>query len=159
MFGTKSVLFLAACFAAPVAAQPIPPSLAPQTMKIVAPVAPPATAVARVGPSTWVVTPVPGLAAATQVKVQRFSDYDLNHDGAYSPMEFGQAIYFLATSDPIAGNPRLPAQDRFIQRGAPERMRPTAAVALLNATAEEFQAADSNHDGRITPSELAGRPA
>ena len=102
-------------------------------------------------------TPVPGIAAATQVRFQNFSDYDLNRDGAYNPMEFAQALYFLATSDPVAGNPALPARDKFIDKGAPERMRPGTAVALLNATSDEFTAIDSNHDGRITPLELAGR--
>jgi hypothetical protein len=159
MSGKGCLLFLTTCISAPVAAQPVPSSLAPQRMEVLTPLAPPATAVARVGPSTWVVTPVPGIAAATQIRVQHFGDYDLNHDGAYNPMEFAQALYFLATSDPVAGNPKLPVRDKFIQRGAAERMRPAAAVALLNATSDEFAAVDANNDGRITPEELAGPSA
>jgi hypothetical protein len=131
-------------------------ALQPSTVTAVTPVVPPTTAVTEVAPGIWQVTPVPGLATATRVKVQKFADYDLDHDGTYSPMEFAQAIYFLATSDPVAGNPKLPAQDMYIQRGAPERMDPKNAVALLNATADEFSAVDANHDYRVTPEEIAG---
>ncbi len=126
-----------------------------QTRVNVTPVAPPATMVTRVGPGEFMVTPVPGVAMATKVRIQNFSDYDMNRDGAYSPMEFAQALYFLATSDPVAGNPKLPALDRFIHRGAPERMAPQNAVALLNATSEEFSLVDMNNDWRVTPEELA----
>ena len=130
-------------------------ALAPQTETVVVPVAPPATAVTQVGPNMFVVTPIPGIVAETTVKVQRFSDYDLNGDGVYNPMEFAQALYFLATSDPVAGNPKLPADDRFLQRGAPQKMRPENAVALLNATADELARVDANHDWRVSPQELA----
>lgn len=128
--------------------------LAPQQRTIVAPVAPPAAAVTQVGPNAFMVTPIPGLVAATRVKVQNFTDYDLNADGAYSPMEFGQAIYFLATTDPVAGNPKLPSMDRTVHRGAPQKMAPANAIMLLNATADEFAAADLNNDWRVTPDEL-----
>ncbi len=146
---------LALALAAPAAAQS-GSALQPSTMTAVTPVVPPTTAVTKVAPGIWQVTPVPGLAMATQVRVQNFADYDLNHDGAYNPMEFAQAIYFLATSDPVAGNPKLPAKDMYIQRGAPDRMDPQNAVALLNATADEFSAVDANHDHRVTPEEIAG---
>ena len=135
--------------AAPAAAQ-----IAPETETVVTPVAPPATMVTQVAPGTFVVTPVPGVAMATKVKVQNFSDYDLDHNGMYSPMEFAQAMYFLATTDPVAGNPRLPAWDRYTQRGALERMRPDHAVELLNATADEFAAVDMDNDWRVSPAEL-----
>ena len=104
---------------------------------------------------TFVVTPVPGVAAATRVKVQSFADYDRNRDGAYNPMEFAQALYFLATSDPVAGNPQLPAMDRTMHRGAPQKMHPVAATALLNATADELAVVDRNRDWRVSPAELA----
>ncbi|TFI57527.1 hypothetical protein E2493_14235 [Sphingomonas parva] len=149
-----STIALAA--AVPAAAQQPSGALQPQTRTVINPVAPPGLVTTRVGPGTWVVTPVPGLAMATQVRIQNFADYDLNHDGAYSPMEFAQAIYFVATSDPVAGNPKLPAADKYIQRGAPQPMMPATAVALLNSTADEFAAVDANNDWRITPQELDG---
>jgi hypothetical protein len=70
-------------------------------------------------------------------------------------MEFAQAAYFLATTDPVAGNPKLPAWDGYMHKGAPQRMSPTNAVTLLNATADEFSAIDANNDWRVSPSELA----
>ena len=146
----KVIAALAISAAAPVAAQ-----IAPETQTVVTPVAPPAVAVAPVAPDAFVVTPVPGLAAATKVKVQNFSDYDLNRDGAYNPMEFAQAVYFLATSDPVAGNPTLPTWDRYTHRGAWQTMRPSHAVTLLNATADEFSAVDVNNDWQVSPAELA----
>lgn len=124
------------------------------TRTVVTPVAPPATVVAEVEPGTFVVTPVPGVAAATQVKIQQFSDYDVNNDGAYSPMEFAQATYFLATSDPVAGNPTLPSWDRYEQRGTLSTMEPDDAVDLLNATADEFAVVDLNNDWEVSPAEL-----
>ena len=142
----------AALLATAAAAQP--PSLQPQSGAIVAPVVPPATMVTQVGPETFVVTPVPGVAAATRVKLQSFGDYDANRDGAYSPMEFAQAIYFLATTDPVAGNPKLPAWDRYTHRGAAQRMTPHDAITLLNATADEFAFTDTNNDWRVSPQEL-----
>lgn len=141
---------LAIAAAGPAAAQ-----IAPETRTVVAPVAPPGVAVAQVAPDAFVVTPVPGVATATKVKLQNFSDYDLNRDGAYNPMEFAQAMYFLATSDPVAGNPRLPSWDRYTHRGAWETMRPNDAITLLNATADEFTAVDINNDWRVSPTELA----
>jgi hypothetical protein len=136
--------------AAPAAAQ-----MAPQTQTVVTPVAPPATMVTQVAPGTFVVTPVPGVTMATKVKVQNFSDYDLDRNGVYSPMEFAQAMYFLATSDPVAGNPKLPHWDRYTHRGAAAEMTPTHAVTLLNATADEFAAVDVDNDWRVSPTELA----
>lgn len=129
--------------------------IAPQTQTVVTPVAPPATAVTQVAPGTFVVTPIPGVVAATRIRVQNFRDYDLNADGVYNPMEFAQALYFLATSDPVAGNPALPADDRFRHRGSPQRMDPVNAVALLNATADELAQVDTNEDWRVSPAELA----
>lgn len=125
-----------------------------ETRTVVAPVAPPTVIVSKAAPGTFVVTPVPGVAAATSVKVQQFSDYDLNRDGVYSPMEFGQALYFLATSDPVAGNPALPAWDRYTHRGAFQQMPPVHARMLLNVTADEFAAVDMNNDWRVDPAEL-----
>lgn len=136
-------------------AAPATAQMNPETRTVVTPVAPPATAVAQVAPDAFVVTPVPGVAMATKVKVQKFSDYDIDGNGAYSPMEFGQAMYFLATSDPIAGNPRLPAWDRYVHKGTPTRMSPQDAVTLLNVTADEFAAVDLNNNWRVEPAELA----
>lgn len=147
---------LALALASPAWAQQGPAPLQPSTTTVVTPLAPPAVAVTEVIPGVWQVTPVPGTALTTQVRVQNFSDYDLNRDGAYNPMEFAQAIYFLATTDPVAGNRKLPARDMYIHRGAPARMTPQDAVALLNATADDFSAVDSNRDRRITPDEIAG---
>ena len=135
--------------AAPAAAQ-----IAPQTQTVVTPVAPPATAVTQVAPGVFVVTPVPGIAMATKVKVQNFSDYDRDRNGVYGPMEFAQAMYFLATTDPVAGNPRLPHWDRYTHRGAAAEMMPTHAVTLLNATADEFAAVDMDNNWRVSPAEL-----
>lgn len=129
-------------------------SLQPQTRAMVAPVAPPTTMVTQTGPGTFVVTPVPGVAMATAVEVQKFGDYDLNRDGVYNPMEFAQAVYFLATTDPVAGNPRLPAWDRYTHRGAAQEMLPRDAVTLLNATSDEFGFADLNNDWRVSAAEL-----
>lgn len=128
--------------------------LAPQTQTVVTPVAPPGMMATQVAPGAFVVTPVPGVSTATRVRVQKFADYDLNKNGVYSPMEFAQALYFMATSDPVAGNPRLPMWDRYTHRGAPTTMGPGVAVALLNATADEFAAADLNKDWRVSPDEL-----
>lgn len=140
--------------AAPALSQTSTP-LTPETRTTVTPIAPPATAVTKVAPGVFKVTPIPGIAAATVVRVQKFSDYDLNKDGAYGPMEFAQALYFLATSDPVAGNPKLPAIDRFSHAHAPQQMLPEAGTALLNSTSEEFVHVDVNRDWRITPAELA----
>lgn len=136
--------------AGPAAAQ-----MKPETRTVVTPVAPPTTAVTQVAPDAFVVTPVPGVATATKVKVQNFSDYDVDRNGVYSPMEFGQAMYFLATSDPVAGNPRLPSWDRYVHRGTMSKMTPQDAVLLLNATADEFAAVDMNNNWRVEPAELA----
>jgi hypothetical protein len=129
-------------------------ALAPEARTKITPVVPPATAVTKLAPGVFKVTPVPGIAAATTVRFQNFGDYDRNKDGAYGPMEFAQALYFLATADPVAGNPKLPALDRFTHAGAPEQLAPSAGTALLNATSDEFQHVDVNHDWRITPAEL-----
>lgn len=129
-------------------------SLAPETRTVVMPVAPSGVVVTPIAPDAFIVTPVPGVSAATKVRVQNFADYDLNRDGVYSPMEFAQALYFLATSDPVAGNPRLPMWDRFAHKGAPTTMAPGVAVGLLNATADEFGAADLNNDWRVSREEL-----
>lgn len=136
--------------AGPAAAQ-----MSTETRTVVTPVAPPTTAVTQVAPDAFVVTPVPGVATATKVKVQNFSDYDADRNGVYSPMEFGQAMYFLATSDPVAGNPRLPSWDRYVHRGTMSKMTPQDAVLLLNATADEFAAVDMNNNWRVEPAELA----
>ena len=148
MFGAAAAALMMTCTAS--AQTPIEP----QTRTVVTPVAPPTTVVTPVAPGEILVTPVPGVTMATKVKVQKFSDYDRNGDGEYNPMEFAQAIYFLATTDPVAGNPRLPSWDRYSHRGAPERMRPGDAVILLNATADELVIADQNNDWRVTPQEM-----
>ena len=88
------------------------------------------------------------------MKVQQFDDYDRNHDGAYSPMEFAQATYFLATTDPVAGNPTLPSWDRYEHRGTLSTMEPHDAITLLNATADEFALVDINNDWEVSPTEL-----
>lgn len=129
--------------------------ITPETRTVITPIAPPATSVTQVGPGVFVVTPVPGLATATRIKVQKFSDYDLNKDGVYNSMEFAQALYFVATSDPVAGNPALPRDDKFIHRGAPQTMDPQYGIALLNATSDDFMMVDKNHDGRVNPEEMA----
>lgn len=129
-------------------------AMVPETQTVITPVAPPAAVVTRIAPDAFVVTPVPGVAAATRIKVQNFNDYDLDKNGVYSPMEFAQALYFLATSDPVAGNPRLPKWDRFTHKGATSTMAPSVAVSLLNATADEFSAVDLDNNWRVSPEEL-----
>jgi len=136
--------------AAPAAAQ-----LSTESRTVITPVAQPGMSVTQVAPDAYVVTPVPGVAVATKIKVQRFGDYDLDRDRVYSPMEFAQAAYFLATTAPAAGNPKLPARDGYMHKGAPHRMKPSNAVTLLNATADEFTAIDMNNDWRVSPEELA----
>lgn len=126
----------------------------PVTTTVVTPGTPPATVVTPVGPNTAVVTPVPGTVNVTMMKIQTFSDYDINDDGAYSPMEFAQALAFLANVTTGAGAADLPAKDKFVHKGMIGKMQPKQAVALLNATADEFSAVDGNNDWRITPDEL-----
>lgn len=152
---------VALAFAIPVAAQTqtnsaMQPSgaMMPQTRTVVRPVAPPVIAVTPVAPGVVAVTPVPGVKAATPIKVQKFSDYDLDRDGRYNPMEFAQAVHFLATSDPVAGNPALPDKDRFDVNGAPQKMRPVNAAALLLATSDELARVDTNGDRQVSPEEM-----
>lgn len=138
-------------FAGPVLAQ-TGGATAPETKTVVSPA--PGAVVTQAAPDVLLITPVPGLVTATRVKVQKFSDYDLDKDGVYNPMEFAQALYFLATSDPVAGNPKLPADDKYVHKGAPQTMQPDNAIALLNATADELWRVDANHDWRVSPQEL-----
>ncbi|GAO38895.1 hypothetical protein SCH01S_21_00820 [Sphingomonas changbaiensis NBRC 104936] len=130
------------------------PPLAPQASTVVEPVLPPATVVKQVAPDAFTVTNIPGLAVAKRVEIQRFSDYDLNHDGSYGPMEFAQAAYFLATGDPVPGTTAIPRPGQYLPHLAYAHMNPKFAAALLNATSDEFTAIDSNHDWRVTPAEL-----
>lgn len=129
--------------------------LVPETETVTVPVAPPAVVATPVAPDAFVVTPVPGVVASTKVKVQKFGDYDIDDNGVYHPMEFAQAMYFLATSDPVAGNPKLPTWDRYVHKGAPAKLSPKDAVTLLNASADEFAIVDMNNDWRVTPQELS----
>ena len=131
------------------------PPLAPQTATAVQRVAPPATVVTQVAPHVLQVTAIPGVAATQTVRIQRFSDYDLNRDGAYNPMEFAQAMYFLATGDPVAGTTGIPRPVEYKPNIAARQMDPKFAVALINTASDEFTAADTNHDWRLTPDELA----
>ena len=130
------------------------PPLAPQTRTVVQPVVPPATAVVQVAPDAFTVTDIPGVAVAKRVEIQRFSDYDLDRDGGYGRMEFAQAMYFLATGDPVPGTSAVPRPSAYVPHLAYARMDPKAAAALLNATSDEFTAIDRDHDWRITPAEL-----
>ena len=146
MIGPLSAILLAA------AAQT--PPLAPQTRTVVDPVLPPSTVVKQVAPDAFTVTNIPGVAVAKRVEIQRFSDYDLNKDGSYGPMEFAQAMYFLTTGDPVPGTTAIPKPGQYIPHLAYAHMNPKFAAALLNATSDEFTAIDSNHDWRVTPQEL-----
>ena len=148
MTGPLSAILLAAAAATP--------PLAPQTSTVVNPVVPPATVVKQVAPDAFTVTNIPGMAVATRVEIQRFSDYDLNKDGSYGPMEFAQAAYFLATGDPVPGTTAIPRPGEYLPHLAAAHMNPKFAAALLNATSDEFTAIDSNHDWRVTPAELDG---
>jgi hypothetical protein len=151
----KRLSILAAAAAIPLASPAAAQELQPETRTAVAPVAPPAVVVTRTAPGVFHVDALPGIAAAVPVKVQRFGDYDRNNDGLYSPSEFAQAMYFLATGDPALGDPTLPRTDRNMHKGAPLPLRPELAVELLNATSDEFVMADANRDMRISPAELA----
>ena len=146
MFGPLSALMLAAV--------PQPP-LAPETRSVVQPVAPPGLAVVQMTPNSFTVTNLPGVAVSKQVSIQRFPDYDLNRDGAYGRMEFAQAMYFLATGDPVPGTAAVPRPSQYVPHQPYATMDPELAAALINATSDEFTAIDQNQDWRITPAELA----
>lgn len=151
----KMMIALAAVGAAAVASPAAAQELRPETGMTMAPVAPPTTVVTRTGPATFRVDSLPGIAAPVPVKIQRFGDYDRNKDGLYTYSEFAHALYFLATGDPVLGNPNLPRVDRYMHKGAPITLEPRLATALLNATSDEFMMTDTNRDGRISPQELA----
>lgn len=133
--------------------------LSPQSGAVVQQQIPPSTVVKQVAPDAFVVTNLPGLATVKQVRLQNFSDYDFDHDGSYGPMEFAQALYFLATGDPVAGTKSVPAPRQYSGHLPSRRMDPKLQAALLNATSDEFTALDTNHDWRITPAELAAHGA
>lgn len=140
---------------APAAAQTATPRTAetpPTTVTTVTPVAPPATVVTPVAPHTVAVTQVPGVAAVSRVKIQTFGDYDTDDNGFYGPMEFAQAMAFLAAAKPADAS--LPAKDKFKHKGAVGKLAPRQATALLNATADEFAMVDMNNDWRVSPPEL-----
>lgn len=107
-----------------------------------------------VAPRTVAVTTAPGVAKLSTVNIQTFSDYDTNDDGAYSPMEFAQAMAHLAGGKPATGAAKLPATDKYVRKGTLAKMPPARAITWLNATAEEFAQVDPNHDWRITQQEL-----
>lgn len=146
MFGLLSALLLAAA--------PQPP-LAPETRAVVQPVAPPALAIVQATPNSFAVTNLPGVAVSKQVSIQRLQDYDLNRDGTFGRMEFAQAMYFLATGDPVPGTAAIPRPPQYVPHQAYATMDPELAAALINATSDEFTAIDENQDWRITPAELA----
>lgn len=146
--------FLTTLALAGLAAMQSPP-LAPQTRTVVQPVVPPTTMVTQLYPQVLKVTAIPGIAAAQTIRIQRFSDYDLNRDGAYNPMEFAQAMYFLATGDPVPGTAGIPRPAEYQPHIAAKQMDPKFAVALINTASDEFTAADANHDWRLTPDELS----
>lgn len=153
----RSTLFALALVSAPAVAQTPgtqPAETPPVTVTTVNPVAPPATVVTPVAPGTVAVTQVPGVATVTNAKIQTFSDYDINDDGSYSPMEFAQAMAFLAAAKPATGAAKLPATDKFVHKGTLAKMPPARATAWLNATSEEFAQVDANNDWRITQQEL-----
>jgi hypothetical protein len=143
---------------APMSTAAAQPPLAPERTTITTPVAPPAAAVSQIGPHTFVVTAVPGLTSTQTIQFQRFADYDLNRDGAYGPMEFAQAMYFLATGDPVPQMKGVPSPRSYRPHIANTNMDPKFALALINTASDEFTAIDANHDWRITPDEL-GRAA
>ena len=141
--------------AAPAAAQSSAPRTAetpPTTVTTVTPVAPPATVVTPVAPDAAVVTRVPGIAAVSSTKIQTFGDYDIDDNGFYGPMEFAQAMAFLAAAKPADAS--LPAKDKFKHKGAIGKLAPRQATAMLNATADEFAMVDMNNDWRVSPPEL-----
>lgn len=155
MMRKHQALALAALGSALIPVSAMAQDIAPETRAVVTPMAPPATVVTQTGPNTFRVTAIPGVSVAVPVRIQRFSDYDLNSDGYYSASEFGQALYFLASGDPVLGNPALPRTDRTMHKGAPQPLDPRIAVALLNVTSDEFAVVDTNNDIRISPTELA----
>ncbi len=145
LFGASSLAGIAA------AAQP---PLMPEQARTVTPLAPPAAAVSRIGKNSFVVTAVPGVASTQTIHFQRFSDYDINRDGAYGPMEFAQAMYFLATGDPVPQMEGVPSPRTYRPHIANTNMDPKFALALINTASDEFTAIDADHDWRITPDEL-----
>lgn len=153
----RSTICLLALIASPVLAQGAAPTgeTPPATVTTAVPVAPPVTVVTPTGPNSATVTHVPGVVATSTMKIQTFSDYDVDNNGNYSPMEFAQAMSFLANANPAAGGTMLPPKDQNQHKGLIGKMRPQHATALLNATADEFSMVDRNRDFRITPDELA----
>lgn len=156
MFGRHALCLL--CLAsAPLMAQPgtQPAETPPVAVTTVEPVVAPATVVTPVAPGAVAVTRTPGVAAVSTTKIQTFSDYDINDDGAYSPMEFAQAMAFLAGGKPATGAARLPMTDKFVHKGTLAKMPPARATAWLNATSEEFAQVDADNDWRVSRQELA----
>lgn len=131
-----------------------PAETPPVTVTTVDPVAPPATVVTPVGPNAVAVTKVPGVAAVSTAKIQTFGDYDIDDDGSYSPMEFAQAMAYLAGGKPATGAAALPASDKYVHKGTLAKMPPARATAWLNATSEEFAQVDVNNDWRVSKQEL-----
>jgi len=125
------------------------------TTTVTTPVAPPATVVDKVAPGVFAVTHVPGIAVSSELKVQNFADYDLDGDGAYSPMEFAQAVHFMASGQATTGATSLPARDRYVHKGAVAKLPPGEAIEMLNVTADEFATVDLDNDWRVTAQELA----
>jgi hypothetical protein len=154
----RPVLCILALVPAPAVAQTAgtqPAETPPVTVTTVDPVVPPSSVVTPVAPNTVAVTRVPGIAAVSTTKIQSFADYDIDDNGSYSPMEFAQAMAFLAGGKPATGAAALPATDKHVHKGTLAKMPPARATAWLNATSEEFAQVDANNDWRVSQQELA----
>lgn len=94
------------------------------------------------------------MAMTPGVKIKSFSDFDRDSSMSLSPMEFAQAMLFLTRPTGASGGEALPARDMYMHKGTTERIRPSEAVTLLNATSIAFSRVDLNKDWRITQDEL-----
>lgn len=86
-------------------------------------------------------------------KIQSFAQFDVDNNGELGRMEFAQAMMFLMGAPATSGQ-RLPAKDSYVHAGTAKRMPPGQAVALLNATSDEFSVVDIDRNGVVSKEEL-----
>lgn len=87
-------------------------------------------------------------------KIKSFAQFDRDGSMTLSPMEFSQALLFLSAPVGASGGPELPAADMYMHKGTVDRLRPSAAIELLNTTSYAMSVVDLNNDWRISQAEL-----
>lgn len=101
----------------------------------------------------------PRVSVPGGAKIKTFAQFDVDDNGVLGRMEFAQAMMFLLTAGSMTtgagadGQP-LPAKDKYVHAGMTSRMAPGRAVALLNATSDEFAVVDLDRNGVISEAEL-----